>query len=276
MKQLQRILTRKSSRFLKCNGTSKSVPFFVCWIRRQSIRDRFVRLSENQLKLPGITRILNATGSFPNTMTGCNFVRHREVSSLAHLDLHNYAHLIMWQSMGGMLTLYGNGHSSLIPLVLSLFPTSPFTILDPQNPWIDEFYIVVQERRGTDCKAPKLWQARRVELPSYLTGYFTTYNKMREKDEFYSGWKCRSTDFEAIHLGIGRPGKKKLKKITFVGVQRSGGNLLLKYFYFRWEYVVLPESWFQRKIHLAFERDVRVSKNVAALHRSILTATGNG
>ena len=36
-------------------------------------------------------------------------------------------------------------------------PTSPFTILEPQNPWIDEFYIV-QERRVTDFKALKLWK----------------------------------------------------------------------------------------------------------------------
>ena len=36
-------------------------------------------------------------------------------------------------------------------------PTSPFTILEPQNPWIDEFYVV-QKRRATDFKAPKLWK----------------------------------------------------------------------------------------------------------------------
>ena len=33
--------------------------------------------------------------------------------------------------------------------------TSPFPILKPQNPWIDEFYVVA-ERRATDFKAPKL------------------------------------------------------------------------------------------------------------------------
>ena len=34
-------------------------------------------------------------------------------------------------------------------------PTSPFTILETQNPWIDEFYVV-QEHRATNFKALKL------------------------------------------------------------------------------------------------------------------------
>ena len=34
---------------------------------------------------------------------------------------------------------------------LIFYPTSPFPILEPKNPWID-----VQERRATDFKAPKL------------------------------------------------------------------------------------------------------------------------
>ena len=34
-------------------------------------------------------------------------------------------------------------------------PTSPFTILDPQNPWIDKF-VEVQERRATDFKAQEI------------------------------------------------------------------------------------------------------------------------
>ena len=34
-------------------------------------------------------------------------------------------------------------------------PTNPFAILEPQNPWIDEFYVV-QERHATDFKAPRL------------------------------------------------------------------------------------------------------------------------
>ena len=36
-------------------------------------------------------------------------------------------------------------------------PTSPFTVLELQNPWIDEFYVV-QERRATDFKVPKSWK----------------------------------------------------------------------------------------------------------------------
>ena len=34
-------------------------------------------------------------------------------------------------------------------------PTSPYTTLEPQNPRIDEFYVV-RELRATDFKAPKL------------------------------------------------------------------------------------------------------------------------
>ena len=34
-------------------------------------------------------------------------------------------------------------------------PASPFAILKPQNPWIDEFYVV-QESRAEDFKAQKL------------------------------------------------------------------------------------------------------------------------
>ena len=35
-------------------------------------------------------------------------------------------------------------------------PTNVCLILEPQNPWIDTFYFIVQERRATDYKAPKL------------------------------------------------------------------------------------------------------------------------
>ena len=38
-----------------------------------------------------------------------------------------------------------------------VYQTSPFTILESQNPWIDELYVV-QECRSTDFKAPKLWK----------------------------------------------------------------------------------------------------------------------
>ena len=38
-----------------------------------------------------------------------------------------------------------------------MHPTSPFTIFEPQNPWIDEFYLM-QERRATYFKALKLWK----------------------------------------------------------------------------------------------------------------------
>ena len=36
-------------------------------------------------------------------------------------------------------------------------PTNHFTILEPQDQEIGEFYLV-QERRGTDFKAPKSWK----------------------------------------------------------------------------------------------------------------------
>ena len=34
---------------------------------------------------------------------------------------------------------------------------SPFPSLEPQNPWIHEFYVA-QERGATDFKASKLWK----------------------------------------------------------------------------------------------------------------------
>ena len=43
-----------------------------------------------------------------------------------------------------------------IPILITR-PTSPFTILEPQIRWIDEFYKV-WERRLTDFEAPKLWK----------------------------------------------------------------------------------------------------------------------
>ena len=42
-------------------------------------------------------------------------------------------------------------------LAAYIYPTSPFTILEPQDQDIVEFYVV-QERRATDFKAPKLWK----------------------------------------------------------------------------------------------------------------------
>ena len=46
-------------------------------------------------------------------------------------------------SFRGLLLLFSTEH-----------PASPVTILEPQNPWIDEFYVV-QESVTTDSKAPK-------------------------------------------------------------------------------------------------------------------------
>ena len=42
------------------------------------------------------------------------------------------------------------------PYAVSTHPTNPFTILEPQDQEISEFYVV-QERHTTDFKAPKLW-----------------------------------------------------------------------------------------------------------------------
>ena len=40
-------------------------------------------------------------------------------------------------------------------IIVPRCPTGPFTILEPQNPWVGEFHVV-GERRTTDFKAPKL------------------------------------------------------------------------------------------------------------------------
>ena len=51
--------------------------------------------------------------------------------------------------------------------ILRIHPTSPFTILEPQNPWIDEFYVV-QERRTTDFKALKLRKGSSGNRPFHI------------------------------------------------------------------------------------------------------------
>ena len=40
---------------------------------------------------------------------------------------------------------------------MGTFPIGPFTISEPQDQEIDNFYAC-QERRETDPKAPKLWK----------------------------------------------------------------------------------------------------------------------
>ena len=44
-------------------------------------------------------------------------------------------------------------------------PTGPFTILQPHNQEISEFYVV-QERRATDLEAPQLRKGREKTLPT--------------------------------------------------------------------------------------------------------------
>ena len=44
-----------------------------------------------------------------------------------------------------------------IPSLMDSCPTGPFTNLEPQNAWIDDF-IAIQERLVTDFKSPKLWK----------------------------------------------------------------------------------------------------------------------
>ena len=52
------------------------------------------------------------------------------------------------------------------------YTTSPFTILEPRNSWIDEFYVV-QERRETDFEVSKLLKSssgNHAFLTELLTG----------------------------------------------------------------------------------------------------------
>ena len=49
--------------------------------------------------------------------------------------------------MNGLVGIWCDLDSSL--------PTSRLTIMELQNPWIDEFYVV-QELRATDFEAPKI------------------------------------------------------------------------------------------------------------------------
>ena len=53
----------------------------------------------------------------------------------------------------------------LIHIIIALcinYPTSPFPISEPPNPWIDDFFVV-KERRATDFKLQNCERARRVE-----------------------------------------------------------------------------------------------------------------
>ena len=47
-------------------------------------------------------------------------------------------------------------------------PTNRFPILDPQNSWIDEFYVV-SKRCATDDKASKLWKGFNILIHGPLT-----------------------------------------------------------------------------------------------------------
>ena len=65
-----------------------------------------------------------------------------------------------------------------MPALLFKYPTSPFTILEPQNPWIGEFYAV-QERRATDKKGSKIVKG--------LVGY--VYKENYTEDSRLDGFK---------------------------------------------------------------------------------------
>ena len=45
----------------------------------------------------------------------------------------------------------------LLTTIYLWYPTNPFTILEPLDQEIGEFYVV-QERHATDLDAPKLWK----------------------------------------------------------------------------------------------------------------------
>ena len=51
------------------------------------------------------------------------------------------------------------------------YPTSPIPILEPPNPWIDEFYVV-QELRATDFKDSKIWQKGSLDICMFLSQAF--------------------------------------------------------------------------------------------------------
>ena len=62
----------------------------------------------------------------------------------------------MYSSGNKALNILVPRQDHLLPTELKIcVPTSPFTILEPQNPGIDKFYVI-QERRTTDFRAAKL------------------------------------------------------------------------------------------------------------------------
>ena len=105
---------------------------------------------------------------------------------------------------------------------LLYFPTSPFTILEPQDQEIGEFYVI-QERRATDFEASKLWKGSpsfaeiTISNLIFVTSFHSSFISRQALSQFWS-FKirsttfpncikiCWSTEFEAQKLGKGSLG----------------------------------------------------------------------
>ena len=91
------------------------------------------------------------------------YITDQRISGINKISKHSVGHLGFLFFEGVRSPNYQLQSWSL-PDPYSTYPTDPFTILDPQNQEINEFYIV-QERRTTDFKALKcerIGRARRL------------------------------------------------------------------------------------------------------------------
>ena len=135
-------------------------------------------------------------------------------------------------------------------LVQPLFPTRPFTILEPQNSWIDEFYVG-QERWLTDFKAPKLWKGSSgCKLNVYDVMYVPSvcvcqrYKKLEEVGDAHK----KGDDSQVWHrfhvwhsLKMSRPVRPNFRLMILAVCEKenkNGNRLLFRRFFF-WNCIFL-------------------------------------
>ena len=107
-------------------------------------------------------------------------------------------------------------------------PTSHFTILEPQNPWIDEFYVV-QERCTTDSilKLQKWRRSRRGgNAKSLRKGGRPALSQFQSLHIGHSTFLCHIKLANRRLLGLSN-GEKDGRAAQFIGMQFSIKGLLL-------------------------------------------------
>ena len=160
-----------------------------------------------------------------------NFSGHKNVKHLVgKLRSHALTYISMWILR---LRICERANRESLPATRrncnsKINPAGPFPILEPQNPWIDEFHVV-QECHATDFKTPKLWKGRSgsasqsiqdpvingrlvkknstktaIVYPTDLFATLQLYNLSLDVTELHE--ISRSPDFQALEWIKGGPG----------------------------------------------------------------------